>query len=91
MASITKNFTLTGIEGLVVDIKTDVLPGLPSVSIVGLGIMAIKETKERLEAAITHSNLIFPQQKIVFNLAPSIMKKNRHSLQSSDGCWTSSS
>ena len=48
---------------------------LPSVSIVGLGDKAIKEARERLEAAIIHSKFIFPPQKIVFNLAPSDMKK----------------
>ena len=51
------------------------LLGPPSVSIVGLGDKAVKEARERLEAAIVHSNLIFPPQKIVFNLAPSDMKK----------------
>jgi len=75
MASTTKSFTLSGIEGHVVDVETDVLSGLPSISIVGLGDKAVKEAKERLEAAIVHSNFIFPQQKIVFNLAPSVMKK----------------
>ncbi|MCQ6276820.1 YifB family Mg chelatase-like AAA ATPase [Bacillus sp. V3B] len=75
MASTVHSFTLSGIEGHVVEVETDVLFGPPSVSIVGLGDKAIKEARERLEAAIVHSKLIFPPQKIVFNLAPSDMKK----------------
>lgn len=75
MASTIQSFTLSGIEGHVVEVETDVLYGPPSVSIVGLGDKAIKEARERLEAAIIHSNFIFPPQKIVFNLAPSDMKK----------------
>lgn len=75
MASTVHSFTLSGIEGHVVEVETDVLFGPPAVSIVGLGDKAIKEARERLEAAIIHSKFIFPPQKIVFNLAPSDMKK----------------
>ena len=75
MASTVHSFTLSGIEGHVVEVETDVLFGPPSVSIVGLGDKAIKEARERLEASIIHSKFIFPPQKIVFNLAPSDMKK----------------
>ena len=75
MASTVQSFTLSGIEGYVVEVETDVLFGPPSVSIVGLGDKAIKEARERLEASIIHSKFIFPPQKIVFNLAPSDMKK----------------
>lgn len=75
MASTMLSFTLSGIEGFVVEVETEVLNGLPSVSIVGLGDKAVKEARERLEAAIIHSNFKFPPQKIVFNLAPSDMRK----------------
>ena len=75
MSSTVQSFALFGIEGHVVKGETDVLTGPPSVSIVGLGDKAIKEAKVRLEAAIIHSKFIFPLQKVVFNLAPSVMKK----------------
>ena len=55
MASTMLSFTLSGIEGFVVEVETEVLNGLPSVSIVGLGDKAVKEARERLEAAIIHS------------------------------------
>ncbi|WP_071396511.1 magnesium chelatase domain-containing protein [Bacillus tuaregi] len=69
MATTLKSFALSGIEGQIVEVETDVLFGPPSVSIVGLGDKAVREAKERIEAAITHTHFIFPQQKIVFNLA----------------------
>ncbi|WP_102273752.1 YifB family Mg chelatase-like AAA ATPase [Cytobacillus massiliigabonensis] len=75
MASTVQSFTITGIDGHLVEVETDTLIGLPSVSIVGLGDKAVKEAKERLEAAIKNAGYKFPPQKIVFNLAPSDMKK----------------
>ncbi|WP_066296988.1 YifB family Mg chelatase-like AAA ATPase [Bacillus sp. FJAT-29937] len=75
MASTVYSFTITGIHGHLVEVETDTLIGLPSVSIVGLGDKAVKEAKERLEAAIKNAGYQFPPQKIVFNLAPSDMKK----------------
>lgn len=75
MASIVFSFAISGIEGQLVEVETDTMVGIPSVSIVGLGDKAVKEARERLEAAITHSGFAFPFQKVVFNLAPSDMKK----------------
>lgn len=75
MASTVYSFTLTGIQGHLVEVETDTLIGLPSVLIVGLGDKAVREAKERLEAAIKNAHYQFPPQKIVFNLAPSDMKK----------------
>ncbi|MGE8203721.1 YifB family Mg chelatase-like AAA ATPase [Heyndrickxia sp. NPDC080065] len=75
MASTVYSFTISGIEGQVVEVETDLLIGLPSVSIVGLGDKAVKEARERLEAAIRHAHFNFPPQRVVFNLAPSDMKK----------------
>lgn len=75
MASTVYSFSIAGIEGHLVEVETDTLIGLPSVSIVGLGDKAVKEAKERLEAAIKNAGYTFPPQKVVFNLAPSDMKK----------------
>ncbi|KOP71862.1 magnesium chelatase [Bacillus sp. FJAT-21945] len=75
MASTVQSFTTTGIQGHLIEVETDTLIGLPTVSIVGLADKAVKEAKERLEAAIKNAGYKFPPQKIVFNLAPSDMKK----------------
>jgi magnesium chelatase family protein len=46
-----------------------------SVTIVGLGDMAIKEARERLQASMVQAGYEFPKMKVVINLAPSDMKK----------------
>jgi magnesium chelatase family protein len=76
MASVINSFTITGIDGYVVKIETDTIYGQPSVSIVGLGDAAVKEARERIEAAINHEKYEFPKMKIVINLAPCDMKKS---------------
>lgn len=59
-----------------VNIEIDTLYGKPYISIVGMGDTAIKEAKERLEAAIINSKFEFPKMKIVINLSPSDIKKS---------------
>ena len=76
MASVVNSFALFGIDGYVVKIETDTIYGQPSVSIVGLGDTAVKESRERLEAAIKNAKYEFPKMKIVINLAPGDIKKS---------------
>ena len=63
----TDTGTVRGIDGYVVNIEIDTIYGKPSVSIVGMGDTAIKEARERLEAAIINSKFEFPKMKIVIN------------------------
>jgi magnesium chelatase family protein len=74
MASVIKSFAITGVDGYLVEVETDLIYGQP-VHIVSLGDTAIKEARERLQAAIVHSGYEFPKMKIVINLAPSDIKK----------------
>jgi magnesium chelatase family protein len=76
MATILKSLSTKGVEGYIVDVETKTISGQPIISIVGLGDTAIKEAKERVEAAILDDSFIFPQMKIVVNLAPSDLKKS---------------
>lgn len=75
MASITNSFAIDGIEGYVVEIETDTIYGQPSISIIGLGDRAIKESSERIHAALIAKGYEFPKMKIVINLAPGDVKK----------------
>lgn len=75
MATIVNSFSLLGIHAYLVNIEVDTLYGQPSLSIVGLGDQAVKEARERLEAAIIHCKFEFPKMKIVINLSPSDLKK----------------
>lgn len=76
MASIVKSLGILGVEGYLVDVEVKEIMGQPMISIVGLGDTAVKEARERVQAAISDSEYIFPQKKIVINLAPSDLKKS---------------
>lgn len=76
MASIVKSFAISGVEGYLVDVETKIIEGQPMISIVGLGDTAIKEARERVEAALRDGEFRFPEMKVVINLAPSDLKKS---------------
>lgn len=76
MASIVKSCAISGVDGYVVDVETKTIIGQPMISIVGLGDTAVKEARERVESAIVDAKYIFPEMKIVINLAPSDLKKS---------------
>ncbi|SES81308.1 magnesium chelatase family protein [Natronincola peptidivorans] len=76
MASIVKSFSISGVDGCLVDVETKTIDGLPMISIVGLGDTAVKEARERVESALNDGNYEFPQMKVVINLAPSDLKKS---------------
>jgi magnesium chelatase family protein len=66
---------LHGIDGYPVTVEVDFRPGLPAFSIVGLPDAAVRESRERVIAAIKNSNLSFPLQRITVNLAPAHIRK----------------
>ncbi len=76
MASIVKSFGISGVEAYLVDVEIKAIHGQPMISIVGLGDTAVKEARERVEAAIHDSHYRFPKKKVVINLAPSDLKKS---------------
>ncbi|HPL54519.1 MAG TPA: YifB family Mg chelatase-like AAA ATPase [Bacillota bacterium] len=71
----TNTCALFGIEGYVIEVETDLSNGLPGFDIVGLPDAAVKESKERVRAAIKNSNFQFPQKRITINLAPAGIRK----------------
>ena len=60
MLSKIKTCVLYGLEGYEVDVETDLSGGLPNFNIVGLPDPSIKESKERVRAAIKTAALNFP-------------------------------
>lgn len=64
-----------GIDGYLVTVEADSSNNLPGIEIVGLPDAAVKESKERVKAAIKNSELKVPQKRIVINLAPANIKK----------------
>ena len=75
MATVVKSFAIQGIEAYKVDIEIKILEGVPSVSIIGLGDLAVKEAAERIESAIDESGYVFPKKRVIISLAPSDLKK----------------
>lgn len=66
---------LIGLEGVLVEVEVDTSPGLPSLTIVGLPDTAVKESTERVRAAIKNSGLSFPRSRLTVNLAPADLRK----------------
>ncbi len=64
-----------GINAIIIEIETHTDNQVPAFNIVGLPDPAIKESRERVTAAIKNSNFTFPAKKITVNLAPADVKK----------------
>ncbi len=70
-----KSATILGIEGLIIQVEVDLSRGLPAFDIVGLPDTAVKESRERVRAALKNSGHTFPSGRITVNLAPGDVKK----------------
>lgn len=66
---------IRGIKGILIKVEVDVFNGLPNFSIVGLGGMAVKESKDRVRAAVSNSGYEFPIGRITVNLSPAHIRK----------------
>ncbi len=66
---------LYGISGVKVEIEVSILPGLTSFEIVGLGDSAIRESRDRVHAAIKNNGFIFPNGRITVGMAPGFIRK----------------
>lgn len=69
---------LIGLEGYIVEVQVDFNPmaGVPSFTIVGLPDTAVKESRERVRAAIKNSGFQFPNKGYVVNLFPADLPKH---------------
>lgn len=68
---------LEGLKGYSVWVELDHSPGIPQWNMVGLPALAVKECRDRVRAAVTNSGFEFPTDKIVMNLAPADVRKER--------------
>jgi len=66
---------VSGIDGFLVTVEIDLSRGLPSFTIVGLPNAAVRESRERVTAAIKNGGFEFPRKRITVNLAPADVKK----------------
>jgi len=75
MVSKVLSATVVGLDGVLIEVETDILNGLPAFTIVGLPDKAVEESKERVRSAIKNSGAEFPTKKVTVNLAPGDLPK----------------
>ena len=68
--------TTNGINGEEIIVEVDVAQGLPNFDIVGLPDTAVRESRGRVKAAIKNAGFIFPDTRVIVNLAPADLKKD---------------
>jgi magnesium chelatase family protein len=75
MLAKVKSCAVIGLEGTLVEVEVDIAQGLPAFAVVGLGDVAVQESRERVRAAISNSGLSFPLKRLTVNLAPADIRK----------------
>jgi magnesium chelatase family protein len=68
-------FTIEGLHTRHVTVEVDIRRGLPAFAIVGLADAAVREARERVQAAVLNSGYEFPARRITANLAPGDVPK----------------
>lgn len=72
--------TTLGLNGVLITVEVDLANGIPGLDIVGLPDTAVRESRERVRAAIKNSGFEFPVRRITVNLAPADIKKDSSGL-----------
>lgn len=68
-------FSPFGYAGELIKVEADLRRGIPSIDIVGLPDGAVRESRERMRAAIRNAGLEFPLERILINLSPAGLRK----------------
>lgn len=76
MLAAIRSASVIGIDALDVTVEVDVVPGLPSWTIVGLASNAVKEARERVSAALANSGFDVPSRRVTVNLSPADVRKD---------------
>ncbi len=72
--------TTLGLQGMLITVEVDIANGIPGWDIVGLPDASVRESRERVRAAIKNSGFEFPGRRITVNLAPADLKKDSSGL-----------
>ena len=72
---------LLGLEAHLIEVEVDIGGGLPQFSIVGLPDATVRESRDRIRAALKNTGFAFPPKKITVNLAPVGWKKEGSGLE----------
>ena len=76
MLAAVRSAALIGIDAYDVIVEVDAAQGLPQWTIVGLAASAVKESRERVGAALANSGFKVPPRRITVNLAPADVRKD---------------
>ena len=75
MIAVVHSATLSGTTGWPVVVEVHIASGLPGFTIVGLPDAAVRESRDRVRAALLSSGFAWPQQRVTVNLAPTAVRK----------------
>lgn len=75
MLASVRSAAVLGIEAYDVTVEVDVAPGLPFWTLVGLPAGEVKESRERVSAALSNSGFTLPPRRITVSLSPGDMRK----------------
>jgi magnesium chelatase family protein len=75
MLASVRSAAVLGIDAYDVTVEVDVTNGLPQWTLVGLAASAVKESRERVGAALLNAGFVVPPRRIVVNLAPADTRK----------------
>ena len=67
--------TLTGLAGHIVDVEAHAVQGLPGFTLVGLPDAAVRESRERVRAALSSCGVTWGEQRLTVNLSPADLRK----------------
>ena len=76
MIAKTTSIIPLGFEAAKIEVEGSLTRGLPGFSIVGMGTRTVSEARERVKSAICSSGFLFPDKKLVINLAPAELGKD---------------
>jgi magnesium chelatase family protein len=66
---------LVGVRGAMVEVEVDMANGLPGVALVGLPDAVVRQSVDRVRAAVANAGASFPQRRITIGLSPASMPK----------------
>jgi len=72
----TQGIALLGLTGSVVEIEVDIADGIPMYSLLGLPDAALQESRDRVRAAISNCNEVWPNRKVTVSLSPAWLPKS---------------
>ena len=66
---------LAGVQGAMVEVEVDIAAGLPGVALVGLPDAVVRQSVDRVRAAVVNAGGEFPARRITIGLSPASMPK----------------